>query len=199
MEQEEVWNKIAPEWHDFKTEPSKYVSEFLKNKKGKILDLGSGSGRNLINLKTEAEIYLVDFSSEMLKLAKRRTKENKVKAKFYKSDVSNLSFENNFFDAAIFTAVLHCISDREKREKAIKELFRVLKPNSEAEIEVWNRDSDFFKNAPKEKYIRWTDKGLRYYYLYDKKEVIDLFKKSGFEIVKIFNPNKNIVFIVKKS
>jgi len=44
-----------------------------------VLDLGSGSGRNLINLKTKAEIYLVDFSNEMIELAKQRNKKIKNK------------------------------------------------------------------------------------------------------------------------
>ena len=198
MEQKEVWNGIATEWHDFRKEPSGHASDFLKNKSGKILDLGSGSGRNLVNLKTGAKFYLVDFSSEMLKLAERRTRENGINAEFCEADADNLPFEDDFFDAAIFVAVLHCIPDSIRREKSVKELFRVLKSGAEAEVEVWNGNSDFFRKPEKEKCIKWTDKGTRYYYFYDVEEIIGLFRKSGFEILKTFRPEKNLVFIVRK-
>ena len=65
--QKQVWNNIASEWHKFKTQPSEKVLEFLKGKKGKILDFGSGSGRHLIK-NSRIEFYLVDFSEEMIKL-----------------------------------------------------------------------------------------------------------------------------------
>ena len=67
--QKQVWNNIASEWHKFKNRPSEKALEFLKGKKGKILDFGSGSGRHLIK-NNKIEFYLVDFSEEMIKLAK---------------------------------------------------------------------------------------------------------------------------------
>ena len=65
--QEKVWNKIAPEWHEFKIRPSEAATEFINKSKGKILDFGSGSGRNLLKLKKSKsrELFLVDFSKEM--------------------------------------------------------------------------------------------------------------------------------------
>ena len=51
MNQKEIWNNIAEEWHEFKTSPSEAATDFMNNSKGKILDFGGGSGRNLLNLK----------------------------------------------------------------------------------------------------------------------------------------------------
>ncbi len=118
MNQKEIWENIAPEWHKLKTTPSEDAQEFLKNKKGKVLDLGSGSGRNLINLKTKAEIYLVDFSNEMIELAKQRNKKSKIKLYFDVSPITKIPFKDNFFDAAICVAVIHCI-ETEKKEKKL--------------------------------------------------------------------------------
>ena len=62
MNQKKVWDNIAPEWAEFKTKPTKHTIKFLKKQKGKILDLGCGSGRNLIKSK-KIKIYGVDFSN----------------------------------------------------------------------------------------------------------------------------------------
>lgn len=198
MGQKEVWNGIAAEWHDFRKEPSRHALDFLKNRGGKILDLGSGSGRNLVNLKTGAKFYLVDFSSEMLKLAERRAADEGINAEFHEAEADSLPFEDGFFDAAIFVAVLHCMPDGARREKSVGELFRVLKSGAEAEVEVWNGNSGFFGKPEKERFIKWTDKGERYYYFYDFDEITSLFRKSGFEILKTFRPEKNLVFVARK-
>ena len=107
-------------------------------------------------------------------------------------------FNDKFFDAAICVAVIHCIENKNKRKLAIKELHRILKPGAKAEIEVWDKNSKWFKNKPKEKYISWRDKGKRYYYLYEKKEIVDLFKEIGFKITKAKTYKSNIVLVVEK-
>ncbi|MEK6757700.1 MAG: class I SAM-dependent methyltransferase, partial [Nanoarchaeota archaeon] len=196
--QKEIWDAIASEWTEFKTTPAEHVLEFLKNKKGNILDLGSGSGRHLINLKTKGKMHLVDFSKEMIKLAKKRAKKLNIEAEFFVADIAKLPFEDNYFDSAICIAVLTCIHGEENRKKVIEELFRVLKPGAETDIGVWNFKSKRFKNSKKEKYIRWTDKGLRYYYFYEEKEIHDLFKDAGFKIKSTHNSEMMINFIAQK-
>ena len=197
MNQEKLWDNIAPEWHEYKTTPAKNTIKFLKSQSGKVLDLGSGSGRNLINIKN-GEMYLLDFSKEMIKLAKKRAKEKKIPTKFFVLGAIKLPFENDFFDSAICICVLHCIEGKENREKTVKELFRVLKPKSQALIGAWNFKSKRFKNSKKEKLIGWRDKGKRYYYLFDEKEVHELFKKVGFKIKSTHNSEMMINFIVEK-
>lgn len=200
MEQQKVWDKIAPEWHEFKTNPSETATEILNSSEGKIIDFGSGSGRNLLKLKKNKnrELYLVDFSKEMLRLAEKRAKENGIKINSFVSELEKTPFKDDFFDAAICVAAIHCIETKEKREKAVKELFRVLKLGAKADIEVWNKNSNRFKGKPKEKYIAWTDKGKRYYYLYEEQEFKDLLEKTGFKIIKKIPHKANIIFIVQK-
>lgn len=184
--QKEVWDAIAVPWKEYRFTPVKEIAEFLKNQKGKILDLACGSGRNFLN-KENTEIYAVDFSKNMLKYAKKYADENKIKAKFFRAQTSDLPFQNNFFEAAIFIASLHCIEKKESREKSLKELYRVLKPNSKAMISVWSRAQKRVKNKPKESYIPWTlkeKKYFRYNYLYEEKELKELLEKVGFKISK---------------
>ncbi|MBU2053051.1 MAG: class I SAM-dependent methyltransferase [Nanoarchaeota archaeon] len=197
MNQKQVWNNIAPEWFEFRQEPSWSAREFLKKQKGKIIDLGSGAGRHLMKIKN-SKMYLIDFSPKMIKLAKKKAKEQNIDAEFKVSPMHKIPYENDFFDAGICFDSLHCIESEKQREQAVKELFRVLKPKAQALISVWNKGSKRFKNAPKEKLVGWRDKGKRYYYLYDEKEIYDLFKKVGFKIKKKISHNLKVEFIVEK-
>ncbi len=198
--QEAVWDRIAEEWHEFKQNPSESATEFLNNSKGKVLDFGSGSGRNILKLNPskERELYLLDFSQEMLDKAEQRAKDLGLEIKTIKSPLEKTPCEDDFFDSSICVAALHCVETPESRGAAVEELFRILKPGAEAEIEVWNKDSERFKNAPKEKFVSWRDKGERFYYLYTKDEIFELFKSKGFEIKEELEHRVNIVFIVKK-
>ena len=198
MNQKQVWDNIAKEWYEFKTKPTEHTIKFLKNKTGKVLDLGSGAGRHLMKIKN-GKMYLVDFSKEMIKFAKQKAKEKNIKAEFFVSELTKLPFKDNYFDSAICMSTLHCVKEKQNREKTVRELVRVLKTGAQAEIGVWNKDSKRFKNSPKEKLVGWRNKGKRYYYLYDEKEVHDLFKKIGFKIKSTHNSEMMINFIVEKS
>jgi len=195
--QEQVWDSISQEWYEFKVHPAEHVEEFLKDKTGKVLDLGSGAGRHLQNI-PRGKMYLVDFSSGMIELAKKRAKAKNIDAEFAVADLTKLPYENNFFDSAIAIASLHCVEGEKNREKAVKELFRVLKTKAQAEICVWNKNSERFAKSKKEKLVKWHDKGARYYYLFDDDEIYKLFEKVGFKIIKKEEPKKNIVFVVEK-
>lgn len=206
--QEEVWNKIAPEWYEHKQIPAKTTEDFLKNASGKVLDLGSGSGRNMRKIKN-GKMYLVDFSEEMLMLAEQKAKKEKIDIETKKGELSNIPYEDEFFDYAICISALHCVEGKNNRKKSVKELCRVLKKKARALIGVWNFNSKRFarkKAKGKELMIGWTDKGKRYYYLFEEKEVHDLFspegvssgEKSGFKILSTHNSEMMINFIVEK-
>jgi len=198
MNQQKVWNNIAPEWYEFKTKPSQQAVDFLNKQSGDILDLGSGAGRHLTKIK-DSKMYLVDFSEQMIKLAKEKAKQKNIDVDFKVANLAKLPYKNNFFDSAICISSLHCIKGEKNREKIIQELHRVLKPKAQALVAVWNKNSKRFKNSPKEKFIGWRDKGKRYYYLYDEKEIHDLFKKTDFKIISTHNSEMMINFIVKKN
>ncbi|MFW5846853.1 MAG: class I SAM-dependent methyltransferase [Nanoarchaeota archaeon] len=197
--QEQVWNNIAPEWHRHKEKPLKNVKEFLKNSQGKILDFGSGSGRHLIKFNNKKrEYYLVDFSFEMIKLAEQKSKKLGINAKFKVADLTNLPYENNFFDFSICVSAIHCIPKEKNRKKAISEMYRVLKPSGKAYIGVWNIKSKRFRNKRPERLIGWTNKGKRYYHLYTKDEIEKELKEIGFKILEDKSSEMMINFVVEK-
>ncbi len=198
VSQRQVWDNIAPEWHEFKEKPTEYTLNFLKNSSGKVLDLGSGSGRHLTKI-NNGKMYLVDFSDKMIELAEKKAKKLKIPAEFFVADMAKLPFENNFFDYTICISALHCLKPSQ-HQKAINELCRVMKPKSKSLIGVWNFNSKRFNQKKgKEKLIKWTDKGERYYYLFEEKEIHDLFKKAGFKILSSHNSEMMINFIAEKS
>ncbi len=197
-DQEKLWNKIAPEWNKYKQKPSQSVLNFLKKSSENILDLGSGSGRHLMEIKN-GKYFLQDFSSEMLKFAKQKAEKLNIPYEIIHSKLNKIPKQDNFFDYAICISALHCVETSKKRKKTVEELYRVLKKNGKAYIGVWNINSKRFKeNEKKEKMIKWTDKGKRYYYLYNEKEVHNLFESIGFKIISIHNSEMMINFIVKK-
>jgi len=195
--QQQVWDNIAGEWNEFKKLPAESTIEFLKKQKGKVLDFGSGSGRHLIKIKN-GEMYLLDFSEKMIKLAEKKAKDEKIKAEFIVSSMTKTPYENNFFDSAICISALHCLTKIEQK-KAIKELHRILKSKAQVFIGVWNKESKRLKrHKGKETLIKWNDKGERYYYLFNEEEIHDLFKKNGFKIINTNNSEMMIRFIAEK-
>ncbi len=195
--QKKVWNNLAEDWYELKNNPIKEVIEFLSKQEGRVLDLGAGAGRHLVNIK-KGKLYLVDFSDKMIKFAKERAKEKNIPAGFLVSDLGELPYDNNFFDAGICISALHCIPQKEEREKAVQELCRVLKKKAQVYVTLYNKTSKQFRNSEKDKFIRWKDKEIRYYYIFDEKEAHELFEKNGFRIVKKFNKFRSIEFIAEK-
>ena len=183
--QKQVWNSIAEEWNKFKKIPDPKVADFVAKAKGNLLDLGCGSGRNFT--KTEAIIYGIDFSEKMIQLAGKKAKELKIKHYMIIQDIHSgkLPFEDNFIDKAICIATLHCIKGKTNRQKILKELHRIIKPKAQLLIKVWNKNNKKFKNKTKEKLINWQDKGARYYYFYEEKELLKELKQAKFNILNI--------------
>jgi len=198
--QKQVWQKIAPKWHEFRKETQPEVIEFLKGKKGKILDLGCGNARNMI-AKKGIKYYGIDFSSEMLEFAKEKVKKEKINAELVQSDISKLPYEDDFFDFAIFIRVLHGI-EKIRHRKILKELHRVLKSGGHALIGCWSKEQDRMKNKKPGKghLVPWTingEKVYRYVYIYELKELERVLKEIGFKIKKSWVKKNNWVVVEK--
>lgn len=202
--QKEVWDRIAPEWYEFKDKKKTInnnfqhgILEFLNTQEGNILDLGAGTGRYLKKIKN-GKMWLVDFSKEMLKIAKHKSKKLNISAEFQVTEAYNISVKDNFFDGAICICVIHSIPLEKNRNKTLEELYRVLKPGAQAKISTWDKESGRFKNKNKEDIVKWTDKGSRYYYFYTKEELEKDLKAIGFKIIKNIPSKVNIDFIIQK-
>ncbi len=196
MNRTKTWDNIAEKWAEYRQTPSPTVEWFLKNKKGKILDLGCGSGRNFI--KTNGKISGTDVSQKMLEFAKQTIEKRKLNIEL-KLMKKKIPYPNDYFDYAICTAVFHCLNKKQQAH-LVKELFRVLKPKAKALISVWSRNSPRMKNKPKECYVPWTikdQKQQRYTYLFETKELENLLKDVGFKVLKSWE-ERNLNFVLGK-
>src|SRR3989344_1575796 len=199
MNQERVWDFIAESWNNFRQKPSEKEVFNLDWKKGILLDIGCGNCRNLLPFK-HLELYGADFSSEMLKQAKKYCNKNNLKVNLQKADMRKIPFKDNFFDYCLCLASLHHLNKGDA-DKSLKEIYRILKKEGQCLISVLNKYLRFiFKK--KETYLSWKRKDKvyqRYYYLYNYFEFKKLLLMNNFKIIKsgkIFA--KNITFLIQK-
>ena len=94
--QENIWDSIANPWKHYVVKKIPIILEFLKGKKGKVADLGCGTGRNMIFNKS-LEYFGVDFSAVQLKhaaeLIKKEIAVETGSGDAGKYKVGNISFE----------------------------------------------------------------------------------------------------------
>jgi len=93
--------------------------------KGEVLELAVGSGRNLPVYPPGTKLTAIEFSSEMLKLAKERAAEMDAEVDLRMGDAQALEFGDESFDTVVCTLALCTIPDP---AKAVREAFRVLRP-----------------------------------------------------------------------
>jgi len=92
---------------------------------GDVLEIAVGSGRNLPFYGEGTALVGIEFSSEMLELAKRRQVELGSSFDLRLGDAQKLQFEDQSFDTVICTLALCTIPDP---GQAVAEVHRVLRP-----------------------------------------------------------------------
>jgi len=101
---------------------SVWRNKLIGNLKGKILEIGVGTGKNLDYYSSDADITGIDLSSKMLEKARQKVSSTNIK--LHHMDAQNLKFKDNTFDYALCTFVLCSVPDP---IKAIQEMSRVCK------------------------------------------------------------------------
>lgn len=86
---------------------AKWRKKIIKDAYGKVLEVGIGVGSNFpFYNKDQVEITGVDFSSEMIRIARQAAYDYQINADFIQSDVDELHVEPNSFDCIVSTLSL---------------------------------------------------------------------------------------------
>jgi ubiquinone/menaquinone biosynthesis C-methylase UbiE len=210
----DVFDRIAPGWYNFRhwsifrTELEDLAQRWQK---GRLLNVGCGHGPDFLPFTDGFELHGLDFSGEMLKLARKYAGKFKFQANLVQADVRNLPYKDQSFDWAIAVATYHHLQKREDQLNALRELRRVLKPGGEALVTVWNRWQPSFWLKGRQTYVPWRTGETtlyRYYYLFTYGGLEKLVKKAGFKVLRSFPEyryrfplkyySRNICLLIKK-
>jgi len=100
----EVFNQIAPSWYNFR-----HWSIFRKElealaqrwRGGRLLNIGCAHGPDFLPFSQDFELYGVDFSTEMLKFARRYSAKFNFSVSLSVADVRHLPYPDETFSRAI--------------------------------------------------------------------------------------------------
>lgn len=170
------YNKYGKEWaaghldFDFWEPELKRFNKYLP--KGKILEIGSGGGRDARELiKAGYEYTGTDVSKGLLEAAKKYNPG----AKFFLKSVYSLDFPISFFDGFWACAVLLHIP-KSRIDEALRQLHRVTKPGGVGFISVKKGKGERFTIEP-------PPDGKRLFAFYSLKEFEGKLHRNDFEIL----------------
>ena len=187
----DVYNQIAKQFDYSRIFNWKEITAFINkcNPNSLIGDIGCGNGRNML-LRKDCTFIGCDISEQLIKIC------NKKKLAVIQSDNLKLSFRDNIFDYIISIAVIHHISTNVRRKQAISEMIRILKPNGLIYIQVWNKIKNY---NTKEVLLPWDKTNLlRYYYIFDLHELLELVIECNAHIVQYGEDHNNWFVIANK-
>jgi ubiquinone/menaquinone biosynthesis C-methylase UbiE len=169
----------------------------------RAIDLGCGAGHNVIALAKAGAIAAgVDFSLKQLEEARKMTKDMKLAADFFQSDITSMSFFNNeTFDLAISACAIAFVKNL---DRALAEIFRILKENGRFILSVMHpvqyiidgdEGSMYFNSAYpfKSRVLKWSwnirEKSIPFqHYLRSISDYHNALVKAGFEVTRILEP-----------
>ena len=115
-----------PPW-DTGISPPELLDFIEKHPAGKAIDIGCGTGTNVITLaKAGWQVTGVDFVPRAIKTAKRKTKKAEIKAELHVRDATNLKGISGPFDLALDMGCFHGMGN--KKADYLSELNRILAP-----------------------------------------------------------------------
>jgi ubiquinone/menaquinone biosynthesis C-methylase UbiE len=147
-------------------------------KRGRILDVGCGNGRSLLDFKERGwKVYGVDISETAYKLAREVLGQNA-----FCSELKDYHFPDGYFDAVTLNHVFeHLFNPNEE----LKEIHRILNNEGIVFIAVPDIDCMQFKLC----LDSWFHLDLpRHLFHYSSKTVKDILEKNGFRVISITHP-----------
>jgi ubiquinone/menaquinone biosynthesis C-methylase UbiE len=175
-----VYENIANKFSEKRFNTWDWIEHFINKLpvNSHILDIGCGNGRNMTISSDKYKYTGVDNCSNFVKLAKN------INPNVFLSDMVELPFHDNYFDAIISIASFHHLSTIDRRIKCLNEMKRVLKPNGKLLLSIWSINQSHNKKLNNtfnygNNMVPWKDnKGhiidTRYYYIFELDEIYQL-------------------------
>jgi ubiquinone/menaquinone biosynthesis C-methylase UbiE len=179
--------ETADFWQRFPSTILTKFQNFLNGKK--ILDLGSGPGRDAIIFTAAGfDVTCLDASEEMVNLVRNKG------IQAVKADLLKMPFEDSSFDGVwAYTSLLHI--SKQDLEFALKEISRVLVDGGIFGLGMIEGDSEIYKESAGEN-------KPRLFAFYKKEELEDVLIKCGFSILHfeefMVNTKKYLNFVTQK-
>ena len=180
------WDRVAFVYDVFANIINKKVHKKLKEivadeitKDDDVLECACGTGMltKVVAPKSKS-IIATDFSSKMLKRAKKKCKKfNNVE--FMNANIMKLDFDDNFFDIVIAANVIHLLDDS---IKAINELDRVCKENGKIIIPTYMNKDEKGNTSGFAKRIGKAGANFKRQFTYDSYK--DFFNELGYKNVE---------------
>ena len=197
MDQQTIntYNQLAREYDEETADfwdrfPRTIFDKFIGLSKGKVLDVGSGPGRDgLILQKAGLNVICLDASEAMVKISTERGLHSVI------GDFNNLSFEDESFDGVwAYTSLLHV--PKSQIDRSLSEIRRVMKPHGIFGLGLIEGENELYRESSGVGKPRWFS-------FYKKEEVEKLLSEHSFEVLYFeeFKPNskKYLNFISRKN
>ena len=121
-----------------------YIRGLKFKKKDKVLDIGFGSGNNLIFFNTLGfDLYGVELTKKICDKTQIDFKKLKIRATLKVGNNKKLPFKSNFFDFLVSWDVIHYEKNLTSYKQSLNEYIRVLKPNGRLIISTVAPKSSF--------------------------------------------------------
>ena len=124
------YNRIAPLYNFIEAIPELIFKPWrimlLAKAKGKILEIGVGTGKNFPHYPSGACVTGIDIADRMLVIARKKASKLGLPFDLSEGDVQSLHFPDNSFDTAVATFVFCSVPDP---VQGLRELRRVVKPS----------------------------------------------------------------------
>ncbi len=145
-QQKETWNKFSggwKKWNDFTMDFLKPMGDAIIKaldikSNDVVLDIASGTGEpafTIAEMVNQGEVYATDVADKMLEVAREFADEHDIEnIEFKVADVSDLPFEDNFFDKVSCRMGFMFFPDM---QLAANEMFRVCKAGGKVATSVW--------------------------------------------------------------
>ncbi len=190
------FESIAPKY-DFFESPMEYLllrglrKRMISKAKGRVLEVGVGTGKNLRYYSAGCKITAIDYSPEMVEIAKQKAVDLKRQVDFQIMNAQKLDFPKESFDSVVDSLGLCTYPNP---VQALKEMKHVCKKNGR----ILLLEHGISSNALIRKMQAWREE--KHYEAFAcnlMRNPEELVKKAGLEIVKVERKFFGIFYLIE--